>query len=124
MRSRGADRPDDEAGRDEQPGRSRRLFGRARPEPPVPEEVPQEETGWLDDLRTAKAERTSIGPGVTSGEVRTGKSRRVAPGPPDEPAPWSAPPASVSPPSAPARPMSPPSTGTGPVSPPSGGPRP
>ena len=68
MRSRGADRPDDDTGqRDEQPGRSRRLFGRARVEPPAPEEVPQEETGWLDELRTAKAERTSIGPGASSG---------------------------------------------------------
>ena len=51
MRSRGADRPDDDR-RGEQPGRSRRLFGRGKQEAPEPEQVPGEELGWLDDLRT------------------------------------------------------------------------
>jgi hypothetical protein len=82
VRSRGADRPDDDADQgDEQPGRGRRLFGRGRVEPVAPEEVPQEETGWLSDLWTAKEERAAIGPGSAAGEARTSKSGRVAPGP-------------------------------------------
>ena len=83
MRSRGADRPDDDADlRNEQAGRGRRLFGRGRPEPVEPEEVPREETGWLDDLRTAKEERAAIGPGKAS-DGRSSKSGKVAPGPDD-----------------------------------------
>ena len=83
MRSRGADRPDDDADlHDEQAGRGRRLFGRGRPEPVEPEEVPREETGWLDDLRTAKEERAAIGPGKAS-DGRSSKSGKVAPGPDD-----------------------------------------
>jgi hypothetical protein len=86
VRSRGGDRPDDDA---DLPGKSRRRFARGRPEPAEIEEVPQEETGWLDDLRTAKEQRAAIGPGTLAGEARTSKSGRVAPGPPeeDEPAP-------------------------------------
>ena len=78
MRSRGADRPDDDARqqRDEQPGTGAGGCSGARGVGAAgePEEVPQEETGWLDDLRTAKAE-THLDPGpegATSGEVRTG----------------------------------------------------
>ncbi|MEU4220100.1 hypothetical protein, partial [Actinoplanes sp. NPDC026623] len=78
MSRRGADRPDDDA---EQAGKSRRLFGRGRPEPVEPVEVPREETGWLDDLRSAKEERSAIGPGAA--EARTSKSGRRAPGPDD-----------------------------------------
>jgi hypothetical protein len=80
VRTRGADRPDDDA---EQTGRSRRLFGRAKQEPAEQEAVPGEETGWLDDLRTAKQERAAIGPGTPEG-ARTSKSGRRAPGPLDE----------------------------------------
>ncbi|MDT5041106.1 MAG: hypothetical protein QOE51_2091, partial [Actinoplanes sp.] len=81
MRSRGADRPDDDDQSSEHAGRSRRLFGRGRAAPVEPGEVPQEETGWLDDLWTAKEEGAAIGPGTRAGEARTSKSGRVAPGP-------------------------------------------
>ena len=64
MSRRGAERPDDDADQREQAGRSRRLFGRGRPEPVEPVEVPREETGWLDDLRSAKEDRSAIGPGA------------------------------------------------------------
>jgi hypothetical protein len=80
VRTRGADRPDDDS---EQTGRSRRLFGRAKQEPVEQEAVPGEETGWLDDLRTAKEERAAIGPGTPEG-ARTSKSGRKAPGPRDD----------------------------------------
>ena len=77
--ARGADRPDDDS------GKKGRRFGRGRPEQPaVPEEIPQEETGWLDDLRSAKQEQTAIGPGTAPGEARTSKSGRRAPGPDDD----------------------------------------
>ncbi|BFU43768.1 hypothetical protein [Krasilnikovia sp. MM14-A1004] len=110
MRARGADGPDDETGqRNEQAGRSRRRFGRGRPEPVTPEEVPQEETGWLDDLRTAKEQRSAIGPGAAPGEARSSKSGRTAPGPDDA----AAGPAPFGPPGGDAgvRPVSPPSPG-------------
>ena len=104
MRSRGADRPDDEADqRNEQPGKSRRLFGRGRPEPAEPEEVPREETGWLDDLRSAKQERAAIGPGKPT-DGRASKSGKVAPGPRDEPPEPPAEPRSAAAPSSPAGP--------------------
>ncbi|NUT05661.1 MAG: hypothetical protein HOV76_19495, partial [Hamadaea sp.] len=48
--ARDAERPDD--------GRGRRK-GRGG----EPQEVPQEETGWLDDLRHAKEAKVDIGPG-------------------------------------------------------------
>ncbi|MEV6488182.1 hypothetical protein AB0M20_06000, partial [Actinoplanes sp. NPDC051633] len=106
MRSRGAERPDDDADLQNDPaGRRGRLFGRGRPEPVEPEQVSQEETGWLDDLWTAKEERGAIGPGQP-GEGRSSKSGRVAPGPDEKPAarPVSGSPASpVSPGSARAR---------------------
>jgi len=74
---RGAERPDDhDDQRAEQTGRGRRLFGRGRPEPVEPQEVPREETGWLDDLRTAKESGGAIGPGTAPGEGRTSKSGR------------------------------------------------
>ncbi|HET6483710.1 MAG TPA: hypothetical protein VFG35_27220, partial [Actinoplanes sp.] len=89
MTPRGADRPDDDADpRDEQGGgRKGRRFGRGRPEPQPdePAVVGQEETGWLDDLRTAKERRGAIGPGTLAGETRFSKSGRVAPGPDDAP---------------------------------------
>jgi integrin beta 3 len=78
---RGADRPDDDQRND---SRSRRLFGRGRPEPVEPQDISQEETGWLDDLRTAKEQRAAIGPGALAGEAKTSKSGRVAPGPRDD----------------------------------------
>ncbi|MFC3386841.1 hypothetical protein ACFOHP_33530, partial [Couchioplanes caeruleus subsp. azureus] len=117
MSRRGAERPDDyDDQRTEQTGRGRRLFGRGRPEP-LEQEVPREETGWLDDLRTAKEQGGSIGPGTAPGEARTSKSGRRAPGPDDPdgddpfpPAPASPPPAAA--PSSPAAPR------------PAGGPRP
>ncbi len=85
MRSRGADRPDDDSEqRGEQTGRSRRLFGRAKQEPAAQEQVPGEEIGWLDDLRTAKEQRAAIGPGTPEGEAKTSKSGRTAPGPRDD----------------------------------------
>ncbi|NUT36112.1 MAG: hypothetical protein HOV79_23900, partial [Hamadaea sp.] len=49
--ARDAERPDD--------GRGRRK-GRGG----EPTEVPQEETGWLDDLRHAKEQKADIGPGA------------------------------------------------------------
>ena len=85
MRSRGADRPDGDADqRNEQPGKSRRLFGRGRPEPVEPAEVPREETGWLDDLRTAKEDRSAIGPGKPT-DGKSSKSGKTAPAPDDVP---------------------------------------
>ena len=64
--------------REERPedGRSRR-----RSRGGEPTEVPREETGWLDDLRTAKEQRGAIGPGTPAGETRPRKSGRLAPGP-------------------------------------------
>ncbi|MCO8276891.1 hypothetical protein M1L60_40555, partial [Actinoplanes sp. TRM 88003] len=88
MTPRGADRPDDDADlRNEQGGgRKGRRFGRGRPaEPAEPEVIGQEETGWLDDLRTHKEQRGAIGPGTLAGETRYSKSGRVAPGPDDQP---------------------------------------
>ncbi|HEX5202629.1 MAG TPA: hypothetical protein VFW27_22075, partial [Actinoplanes sp.] len=86
MNSRGAERPDDEADlRKDAGSRKGRRFGRGRAEPEVPEDVPQEETGWLDDLRTAKQQRGAIGPGTLAGETRPSKSGRMAPGPDDHP---------------------------------------
>ena len=88
MTPRGADRPDDDADlRNEQAGgRKGRRFGRGRPAEPIePEVVGQEETGWLDDLRTAKEQRAAIGPGTLAGETRLSKSGRLAPGPDDRP---------------------------------------
>ena len=70
--------------RAEQTGRGRRLFGRGRPEPVEPQEVPREETGWLDDLRTAKQQRGAIGPGSAT-DGRASKSGKVAPGPDEDP---------------------------------------
>ena len=82
---RGADRPDGDADqRNEQPGKSRRLFGRGRPEPVEPEVVPTEETGWLDDLRTAKQDRSAIGPGKPT-DGKSSKSGKTAPAPDDVP---------------------------------------
>ncbi|MEV4349586.1 hypothetical protein AB0J83_34425, partial [Actinoplanes sp. NPDC049596] len=87
MTPRGAERPDDDAdlGNEQAGGRKGRRFGRGRPEPVEPVILPQEETGWLDDLRTAKQQRSAIGPGTLAGETRYSKSGRVAPGPDDEP---------------------------------------
>ncbi|HET9517156.1 MAG TPA: hypothetical protein VFO77_05465, partial [Actinoplanes sp.] len=84
-------RSDDDSERAAQTGRSRRLFGRGKQEPAEPEPVPREETGWLDDLRTAKEQRAAIGPGTPDGEAKTSKSGRTAPGPRDDDAPSAAP---------------------------------
>ncbi|MFD1326064.1 hypothetical protein ACFQ4H_33805, partial [Micromonospora sonneratiae] len=69
MRSRGADRPED--GHDERrdpPAKSRR-WGRARPENPAEEPVSGEELGWIADLRTAKQQRSNLGPGAADDAV-------------------------------------------------------
>ena len=55
-----------------------------RPEPVEPEVVPTEETGWLDDLRSAKQDRSAIGPGKPT-DGKSSKSGKTAPAPDDVP---------------------------------------
>ncbi|NIL59448.1 hypothetical protein HCB18_23015, partial [Salinispora arenicola] len=58
MKSRGADRPED--GTDER--RKGRRWGRGKAETTADEPLGGEEFGWIDDLRTAKAQRAELGP--------------------------------------------------------------
>lgn len=63
MRSRGGDRPDEGADERRDPRAKARRWGRGRAAEPEPEEpVAGEEFGWIDDLRSAKQQRTELGP--------------------------------------------------------------
>lgn len=63
MRSRGGDRPDEGPDERRDPRAKTRRWGRGRAAEPEPEEpVAGEEFGWIDDLRSAKQQRTELGP--------------------------------------------------------------
>lgn len=58
MKSRGADQPEESADQ----RRKGRRWGRGKAEAAAAEPVGGEEFGWIDDLRTAKAQRAELGP--------------------------------------------------------------
>ncbi|MBM0278874.1 hypothetical protein, partial [Micromonospora tarensis] len=63
MRSRGGDRPDEGPDERRDPRAKARRWGRGRAAEAEPEEpVAGEEFGWIDDLRSAKQQRTELGP--------------------------------------------------------------
>ncbi|KAB1927808.1 hypothetical protein F8271_29320, partial [Micromonospora sp. ALFpr18c] len=86
MKSRGADRPDEspDERRDTRPKGRRWGRGRAEAEPEEP--VSGEEFGWIDDLRSAKQQRTELGPEGVAAEAATPRGGASAP-PPDAPTP-------------------------------------
>ena len=73
MRSRGAERPDDDADSPNEGGRRGRRFGRVRPEPVVPEEVSQEALDYEDQegfvLRRLRAGASIYGTYPLEGEA-------------------------------------------------------
>ncbi|MEU1400724.1 hypothetical protein ABZ403_32330, partial [Micromonospora zamorensis] len=82
MRSRGGDRPDEGPDEGRDPRAKTRRWGRGRAAEPEPEEpVAGEEFGWIDDLRSAKQQRTELGPDGAPAEPS-----RPAAGAPAEPA--------------------------------------
>ncbi|TWJ30043.1 hypothetical protein JD81_03579 [Micromonospora sagamiensis] len=62
MRPRGAERPEEGPDERRDPKARGRRWGRSRSEAEPEEPVAGEEFGWIDDLRTAKRQRTEIGP--------------------------------------------------------------
>ncbi|MBM0207394.1 hypothetical protein JNW90_33750, partial [Micromonospora sp. STR1s_5] len=91
MRSRGGDRPDEGPDERRDPRAKTRRWGRGRPAEPEPEApVAGEEFGWIDDLRSAKQQRTELGPDAHR-RSRTGPAGACRPadpaGPPAQPTP-------------------------------------
>ncbi|WP_416905235.1 hypothetical protein [Micromonospora echinospora] len=62
MRPRGADRPEDGPDERRDPKARGRRWGRGRSDAEPEEPVGGEELGWIDDLRTAKRQRSELGP--------------------------------------------------------------
>ncbi|NIL43738.1 hypothetical protein HCB17_23405, partial [Salinispora arenicola] len=77
MKSRGADRPED--GTDER--RKGRRWGRGKAETAADEPLGGEEFGWIDDLRTAKAQRAELGPEDGPGQSTPPQRAAVDQGP-------------------------------------------
>ncbi len=140
MKSRGADQPEESADQ----RRKGRRWGRGKAEAAADEPVSGEEFGWIDDLRTAKAQRGELGPeggpapaappqrlGADPGPSGTGAAPPVRRDVPEAPRPRSdadRPPAPSGPP-APPRPPAPPGPSApqargrgGPPGPPTAGP--
>ncbi|PWR05218.1 hypothetical protein DKT68_28145, partial [Micromonospora acroterricola] len=89
MKSRGADRPDEGPDERRDPRAKGRRWGRGRAEAEPEEPVSGEEFGWIDDLRSAKQQRTELGPdGAPAEPTRPRGGAPVPPaGRPDGPAP-------------------------------------
>ena len=97
MRSRGGDRPDEGPDERRDPRAKTRRWGRGRAAEPEPEEpAAGEEFGWIDDLRSAKQQRTELGPDGAPAEPNrprgglppadpTGPPAQVTPRTPAEP---------------------------------------
>lgn len=113
MKSRGGDRPDEGPDERRDPRAKTRRWGRGRAAEPEPEEpVAGEEFGWIDDLRSAKQQRTELGPDGAPAEPNrprggmppadpTGPPAPAAPRTPAEPAgPRGGGPESAAPPAA------------------------
>ncbi|PWU51431.1 hypothetical protein DLE60_32210, partial [Micromonospora globispora] len=61
MMARGPERPEDGPDERRDPRAKGRRWGRGRADA-EPEDANGEEFGWIDDLRTAKEQRTELGP--------------------------------------------------------------
>lgn len=85
MKSRGADRPDEGPDERRDPRAKGRRWGRGRAEAEPEEPVAGEEFGWIDDLRSAKQQRSELGPDGAA--VEPAGPRGGAPVPPDGPVP-------------------------------------
>ncbi len=119
MRARGSDRPDDGPDEGREPRAKGRRWGRGGRSDDVVEEpeVSGEELGWIADLRTAKEQRSDLGPGGADGPAPAEPTARPRRARPDEPT-TSAPPVGYPPepelgrvpPGTPARSAAPPGT--------------
>ncbi|PWU57914.1 hypothetical protein DLJ47_01025, partial [Micromonospora sp. S4605] len=81
MRSRGSERPEDGPDERRDSRAKGRRWGRGKAEAEPEEPISGEEFGWIDDLRTAKQQRTELGPGGGAPEP-TPPARPGAPVPP------------------------------------------
>lgn len=77
MKSRGADQPEESADR----RRKGRRWGRGKVEATAGEPGTGEEFGWIDDLRTAKAQRAELGPEDGPGRSTPPQRPDADPGP-------------------------------------------
>ncbi|KAB1128979.1 hypothetical protein F6X68_29615, partial [Micromonospora sp. AMSO12t] len=63
MKSRGSERPEDGPEERRDSRAKGRRWGRGKAEAEPEEPISGEEFGWIDDLRSAKQQRTELGPG-------------------------------------------------------------
>ncbi|MEH1102351.1 hypothetical protein V6V16_24650, partial [Micromonospora sp. CPCC 205561] len=92
MRSRGSERPEDGPDERRDSRAKGRRWGRGKAEAEPEEPVSGEEFGWIDDLRSAKQQRTELGPGGAEPTPPPGASTPPGPPPHRGPGPAAAPP--------------------------------